>query len=182
MAVALSACGGSGGGDASKTDAAAPTPAAPATAGGAPSGVSKARYIKQADRICVAARARLIPIRSKVLAASKGTDPAAVFRQYARLTAQAADVYTHTLGQISDLDAPSADQAQIDRLNMLLGQTAAITRQSSAAAAAQDGPRVKELNLQVSAVADRYRAAAKAYGFRQCGQTAGAALNRRGNR
>jgi hypothetical protein len=86
------------------------------------------------------------------------------------------------LGQLQALDAPPADQAEIDRLETLLGQIAAIMRQNSEAAAAQDAQRLKELNVQASAVAARYKASAKAYGFRQCGQTAGAALNRRGNR
>ena len=113
--------------------------------------------------------------------ASKGSDPTLVFRQYAALTARAAAVYTDVLGQIQALDAPPADQAQIDRLEGLLGQIAGIMRQNSQAAAAQDAQRLRELNVQATTVANRYNAAAKAYGLRQCGQTAGA-LQRRGNR
>jgi hypothetical protein len=136
----------------------------------------------RADRICRAARAKLIPIRSGVVGASKGANPAVVFRRYADLTGRAADVYSNALGQIRSLDAPPADQAQIDRLNMLFAQTASLTREMSTAAAAQDAQRLRELNLQISGVANAYRAAAKAYGFRQCGQTAGSTLERRGNR
>src|SRR4051812_14671798 len=189
LAVGLPACGGSDDGDSAKapqkTDAATPSesaaPPAPSAGGGAPSGATKKRYIKQADRICRAARARLVPIRAKVGDASKGSDPTLVFRQYAALTARAAAVYTDVLGHIQGLDAPPADQAQIDRLEGLLGQIAGIMRQNSQAAAAQDAQRLRELNVQATAVANRYSAAAKAYGLRQCGQTAGA-LQRRGNR
>jgi hypothetical protein len=187
-AMALSACGGSDGDSSTKTGAApaptAPAPAAPAPAagGGAPSrGLSKPKYIARVDRICRGARAQLVPIRSKVVDASKGSDPAVVFRRYSALTGRAAAVYTGALGQIRALDAPPADQAQIDRFNMLLGQIAGIMRQNSAAAAAQDSQRLKALNVQANAVADEYSSAAKAYGFRDCGQTVGA-LNRRGNR
>ena len=182
VAVGLSACGGSDGGGADKTEAAQPAPTAPAVSGAAPSRTTKKRYIARADRVCLAARARLTPIRSKVTAASKNADPTLVYRQYAVLTARAADVYSGALAQIQALDSPPGDQAQIDRLNSLFGQTATITRQISSAASAQDGQQIKDLSAQLTALADRYRAAAKAYGLRQCGQTAGAALNRRGNR
>jgi hypothetical protein len=190
VAVGMSACGGSdgGGGDSAKapatTEAATPSEAAPpppSAGGGAPSPATKRRYIKQADRICRAAKARLVPIRAKVVDASKGSDPTLVYRQYAALTARAAAVYTDVLGQIQALDAPPADQAEIDKLEGLLGQIAGIMRQNSQAAAAQDAQRLRELNAQATAVAARYSAAAKDYGLRQCGQTAGA-LQRRGNR
>src|SRR4051812_1615299 len=189
LAVGVSACGGSdGGGDSAKapatTESATPSeaaPPAPSAGGGAPSRATKRRYIKQADRICRAGRARLVPIRAKVVDASRGGDPTLVFRQYAALTARAAAVYTDVLGQIQALDAPPADQAEIDRLEALLGQIATIQRQNSQAAAKQDAQRLRELNVQATAVASRYSAAAKAYGLRQCGQTAGA-LQRRGNR
>ena len=186
LAMGLSACGGSDGGSddggSDQTEAAAPAEPAPAAGGAAPSGATRRGYIKQADRICRAARAKLIPIRAKVVAASKASDPTLVYRQYAALTARAASVYRGVLGQIQALDAPPADEAQVSRLEALLGQIADLQRQNSEAAAAQDGARLKALNVQASAVAGRYRAAAKAYGLRQCGQTAGAALNRRGNR
>jgi hypothetical protein len=193
VAVAVPACGGGSGGKDEKgatgAPAAAPatTAAPPAVSGGAPPTsapprASKARYIKQADKVCRAARAQLVPIRSKIVDASKGSDPPVVFRRYAALTGRAASVYTGALGQLRGLDAPPADQAQIDRVNMLLGQIAGIMRANSAAAAAQDSQRLKALNVQAGAVADTYRSAAKAYGFRDCGQTVGASLNRRGNR
>ena len=105
-----------------------------------------------------------------------------VYRQYATLTGQAATVYSNIVGQLRGLDAPPADQAQIDRLNALLDQTAGIERQISAAAARQDGAQVKQLALQVNGVVDRFRSGARAYGFHACASTAGAGLNRRGNR
>jgi hypothetical protein len=182
LAVGLSACGGSDGGGSEKNDSAAPAEPAPAVGGAAPSGATRRSYIKQADRICRSARAKLIPIRAKVVAASRASDPTLVYRQYAALTARAAAVYRGVLGQIQALDAPPADEAQVNQLEALLGQIADIMRQNSEAAAARDGARLKALNVQASAVAGRYRAVAKAYGLRQCGQTAGAALNRRGNR
>jgi hypothetical protein len=190
VALALAACGGSDGGGADEggsADSAAPAPAAtaPSVGGAAPApagGPSRKRYIKQADRICRAARAKLVPIRSGIVGASKAADPDTVFRRYADLTGRAAAVYSSVLGQIRSLDVPAADQAQIERLNALLAQIASATREMSAAAAAQDAQRLRELNLQVTTVANGYRAAARAYGFRQCGQTAGSTLERRGNR
>jgi hypothetical protein len=189
LAVVLSSCGGSDdGGSSGKTDAAAPAPTTPAPpaavgggGGGGGSGPTKARYIAQADRICRAARAKLIPVQAKIVAASKGSDPAVVFRRYAALTGRAASVYSGALGQIQALDAPPADQAQVDRLEMLIAQIVDIMRQNSAAAAAQDTARLKSLNVEASGVASAYRSAAKAYGFRDCGRTVGA-LERRGNR
>jgi hypothetical protein len=193
----LAGCGGSDGGGDEKTDAAAkPAPTTPAVGGGgapepAPSatpppaaaggGPARKRYIARADRICRVARARLVPIRSQIQAASKVRDPDVVFKRYAALTGRAATVYSGALGQIRALSPPPADQAQIGRLNGLLGQIVDIMRQNSEAAAAQDAQRLQQLNQQVTAIATTYRAAAKTYGFRDCGQTAGA-LERRGNR
>jgi hypothetical protein len=177
LGVALSACGGSGG-SAEKTDAATPAPIVGATA----PGITKPRYIARADRVCLAARKQLLPLRAKTIAASKIADPAVVYRRYADLTGQAAGVYAGALGQIRGLGTPPGDQAEIDKLNALFAQTASLTRMLSQAAADKDAARIGQLSAQVSTVADRYRSAAKAYGFRQCGQTSGQTLQRRGNR
>jgi hypothetical protein len=179
LGVCLAACGGSGD-SAKKTDAAEPAP----IVGAAAPGISKPRYIARADRICLAARKQLVPLRAKTIAASKLADPAVVYRRYADLTGQAAGVYTGALGQIRGLGAPPGDQAEIDKLNMLFGQTASLTRGLSQAAADHDAAGIRQLSAQISTVADRYRSAAKAYGFRQCGTTttAGQTLQRRGNR
>ena len=184
--MALSACGGSGGGS-KKTEAA--TPAPPAAAPAAPPvaatpSISKPRYIARVDRVCLAARKQLLPLRAKTIAASKISDPTVVYRRYADLTGQAAGVYSSALGQIRGLGAPPGDQSEIDKLNMLFAQTASLTRGLSQAAANHDAAGIRQLSAQVSTVADRYRSAAKAYGFRQCGATttAGQTLQRRGNR
>jgi hypothetical protein len=184
-AVALSACGGSDD-KASKTEASdggggAPVQAAPAPTAAAPK-ITKSRYIARVDRICVAARARLLPLRARTIAAAKLGDPAVVYKRYADLTGQAASVYTGAVGQIRGLGAPPGDQAEIDKLNALFAQTGSITRGLSAAAAAQDAQRIRDLSAQVTTVAEKYRVAAKAYGFRQCGKPAVQSLNRRGNR
>lgn len=144
MAVVLSSCGGSDG-ESSKTEASQDA-AAPAPVTSAAPRITKSRYIARADRVCVAARARLLPLRAKTIAASTG------------------------------------DQAEIDKLNMLFAQTGTLTAGLSAAAAAQDAQKLRELSAQVTTVAGKYRSAAKAYGFHQCGTTAVQALNRRGNR
>ncbi len=192
LGVALSACGGSGGGSKS-TQAASPAPTVvaptraakppPVAASPAPP-ISKPRYIARVDRVCLAARKQLLPLRAKTIAASKISDPTVVYRRYADLTGQAAGVYGSALGQIRGLGAPPGDQSQIDKLNMLFAQTASLTHALSQAAAQQNPVRIRQLSAQVSTVADRYRSAAKAYGFRQCGATttAGQTLQRRGNR
>jgi hypothetical protein len=185
--LALSGCGGSdGGGSSSKTDSAAPTQPAPAVSGGAPSTpaapAAKKRFIKQADHICVAARKQLVPLRAKAVKAALSKDPAVVYRQSAAISARAASIYGNTVGQLRGLDAPPADQAEIDRLNGLLAQTAGIERQISAAASSQNGSRVKQLSLEVGSVVATFRSGAKAYGFNDCASAAGQALNRRGNR
>jgi hypothetical protein len=181
---ALSGCGGSdGGGSSGKTDSAAPTQPAPAVSGAAPSTpAAKKRFIKQADHICVVARKQLVPLRTKAVKVALSKDPAVVYRQSAAISAQAASIYGNTVGQLRGLDAPPADQAEIDRLNGLLAQTAGIERQISAAATAQDGSRVKQLSLEVGSVVATFRSGAKAYGFHDCASAAGQALNRRGNR
>jgi hypothetical protein len=187
-AVALSACGGSGGGS-KKPEAATPAPtaaapAAPPVSGRAAPTISKPRYIARVDRVCLAARKQLLPLRAKTLAASKLSDPTVVYRRYADLTGQAAGVYSSALGQIRGLGAPPGDRSEIDKLNMLFGQTASLTRGLSQAAANHDAAGIGQLSAQISTVADRYRSAAKAYGLRQCGTTttAGQTLQRRGNR
>ena len=182
-AFGLTACGGddsdskSGGGSATKaiTSSTAPVTAAPAPAPG------KAGYIKRADRVCLAARKKLVPIRAKLLPASQGTNPDVVFRQYAKLTGQAATVYGRTADELEALEPPPADEALIDRLNQLVEQIAGIERQISAASAEHDGSKVKSLNLAVTRVFDEYRTRAQAYGFKVCG-TGTAAAQRRGNR
>jgi len=187
-ALLVAGCGGgsdSGSGSsqtATRATSAPPTTAAPTGGAPAPAPAAKKRFIKQADRVCHAARAKLVPLRTKALKAGLSNDPAVVFKQYAALTSQAATVYGQTVGQIRALDVPPADQSEIDRLTALLAQTAGIERQISSAAAAQDGPRIKELALEVNGVVDRFHAGAKAYGFHDCARAAGQALQRRGNR
>jgi hypothetical protein len=176
LGALLAACGGSGGDSKQSTGAATPAPKAAVPT------ISKPRYIARVDRVCLTARKQLLPIRAKTVAASKVSDPATVYRRYADLSVQAAGVYSTALGQIRGLGAPPGDQAEIDKLNMLFGQTASLTREFGVAAAAHDPARLRQLSAQAATVAARYRSAAKAYGFRQCGQTAGQTLQRRGNR
>jgi hypothetical protein len=97
-----------------------------------------------------------------------------VFKRYAQLTGQAANVYSDTVSQLRGLDAPPADQAQIDRLNQLVAQIASIESQISSAAAAHDSARIKALNVAVTRTTDTYRSGARAYGFRDCGAAAAA--------
>ena len=174
---ALAACGGSGSksekaATAPSTGGAAAAPPAPTATAPRPDSPAKAAYIRRADAVCRAARSRLVPLRTKIVAASKGSDPGVVFTRYARLTGQAANVYSDTASQLRGLDAPAADQAQIDRINQLVVQIAAIESQISAAAAAHNSARIKSLNLSVTRVTDTYRSAARAYGFRDCGAAA----------
>lgn len=179
LAGLAAACGG-GGSDGDKATTHAATQASPTV--GSPPSAAKKKFIKQADRVCAAGRKRLTPIAARAEKAAQSGDPAVVYRRYAVLTARAATIYGSIGGQLRDLGPPPADQAEIDRLASLLDQTAGIERQISAAAAQQDGPRLKQLALEVNGVVDRFRAGAKAYGFHECASTAGAAVNRRGNR
>lgn len=185
-AVGLSACGGSGGdGSTKKTDAATPatTPAAtaPAAGGGAPSSAARKGVIREGDRICRAARSRLVPLNNRANKAALSKDPALVYRRYTTISAQAAAVYAQTGTQLGALQAAPADQSEIDRLSALLGQTASIERQISAAAAAQNAARVQELVLQVNGVIAQFRSGAKAYGFHSC-SSGGQTFKGRGNR
>lgn len=188
VASLVAGCGG-GSSSSSKSETravAAPTAASPAppTGGGGsgPPSAARKRFIRKADRVCAAGRRQLTPIRTRALKASLSNDPAVVYRRYATLTGQAATIYGAIVGQLRGLDPPPADQAEIDRLTALLDQTAGIERQISAAAARQDGARVRQLALEVNGVVGQFRAGAKAYGFHACASTAGAAVNRRGNR
>jgi len=185
MAVALSACGGSDD-KASKTEASdggggAPVQAAPAPTAAAPR-ITKSRYIARVDRICSAAQARLTSLQKKIIFASKISDPAEAYERYADFTGQAATLYSGVLGQVRGLGAPPGDQAEIEKLNMLLARSGSITRELSAAAASHDSARLKDVGAQGDIIQRRYRSAAKAYGLRQCGATAGQVLQRRGNR
>lgn len=181
----VAGCGGSHDKGSTRA-AAAPTPAGAAPADRAPATspapAAKKRFIKQADKLCRAGRAKLLPLRTGLAKVSQSQDPDVVFKRYAALTSQAAGVYGQILGQIRGLRAPPADQAEVDRLLGLLGQTASIERQISSAAAAQDASRIKQLNVQARTTADRFRAGAKAYGFHDCARPPGQALERRGNR
>jgi hypothetical protein len=179
--VALTACGGSDSKSGkvatapSTGGAAAPSPAAPAPSLKPRSRPpTKAGYIRRADEVCRTARSRLVPIRGKIVAAAQGSDPGVVFKRYAQLTGQAANVYSDTVSRLRGLDAPAADQAQIDRLNQLVAQIASIESQISSAAAAHDSARIKALNVAVTRTTDTYRSAARAYGFRDCGAAAAA--------
>jgi hypothetical protein len=192
--VALAGCGGSD----SKSGRAASAPSTtaattqatppPVASAPAPQGKSKSkpltkpRYIARADKICTVARARLIPLRAQTIAAAKGADPNLVFKRYATLTGQAADVYSGALGQLEALGAPAADQSQIDTMNQLVGQIASIERQISRAAATHDTAGIKTLNVAVIRATESYRSLAHAYGLNVCGKAAAAQLNRRGNR
>jgi hypothetical protein len=176
----LVACGGGGGGsDSKESTKAIVSGGAPSVASPAPSR-GKAGYIKRADRVCRAARAKLLPIRAKILPASQAADPDVVFARYARLTGQAATVNGQTATQLGALQPPADDQAQIDRLNQLVQQIAGIERQISDASSHHDSGRVKALNLSVTRVFGVYQTGAQAYGFKVCG--AASALQRRGNR
>jgi hypothetical protein len=172
--VALAACGGSDSNSgkaatAPDTGGAAAAPAPSPSARPRSGSPAKAAYIRRADQVCTAARSRLVPLRGKILAASRGSDPNVVFQRYARLTGQAANVYSDIFGQLRSLSAPAGDQAQIDRMNGLVALIADIERQISSAAVAHDSARIKALNLSVTRVTDTYRSAARAYGLRECG-------------
>jgi hypothetical protein len=180
-AFGLAACGGDGSED-SKGGAASTkaTPApAPSVASPAP-GPKKAAFIRKADKVCRAARAKLTPIRAKILPASQGTDPDVVFQRYAKLTGQAATVYSQTATQLGALTPPARDAAEIDRLNGLVEQIAGIEHQISEASAQHDSTQVKQLNASVTRVFGAYQAGAQKYGFKVCGTAS--ALQRRGNR
>lgn len=192
-ALAISGCGGSGSSGAKKSaaptvatsPAASPPPvqAAPQPpARSAPPRVSKAGYIRKANRICSVASGRLAPVRAKTVGAAKVSDPKIVFKRYATLTGHAASVFGATLGDLRGLNPPPADQAQIDRLNMLLAQLVGINHELSAAAGSQNTGRVSTLSLAANTAATRYGSAARAYGLRSCGAVAQLAVFRRGNR
>jgi hypothetical protein len=158
---------------ASPAPAPAPAPAPPLT---------HARYVKRADGICVAARKQVVPSRAKPVAAPASGDSGAIYKRYATAARQTASIDGSILGQVSTLTPPSADQAEVDRLNALLAQLGRTARQVSAAAVAQDAARVARLSATLSTIAGRYQSAATAYGLHVCGQTASATLYRRGNR
>jgi hypothetical protein len=189
--IALAGCGGGGSGAKSgstkRSETAAPAPAvgggAPAPTASARPGPTKAAYIKRADKVCAAARARLIPLRAATVTAAKGADPNGVFKRYAQLTGRAAAVYGDASRQLRALRPPAAGQAQIALLNQLVAQIAQIESQISVAAAAQDAARIKALNSSVTRTTDAYNSGARSYGFKVCGTAAAQQpLNRRGNR
>lgn len=180
-ALSLAACGGGGDSDSSggaqstkATTAPAPTAAAPAP------GPKKAAFIRKADKVCSAARAKLIPIRAKLVPASKAADPNVAFTRFAKLTGQAATVYSHTASQLGALNPPAGDAAEVERLNGLVQQIAGIERQISEASARHDSRELQTLNASVTRVTSAYQAGAQRYGFKVCGTAS--ALQRRGNR
>ena len=182
-AVGLAACGGGGDGSSGSEGGAAATKASPAPTPSAASpapGPKKKAFIRKADKVCKAAREKLTPIRAKILPASQAADPDVVFARYAKLTGQAATVYSQTATQLGALTPPAGDAAEIDRLNGLVEQIAGIERQISEASARHDSGQVKTLNASVTRVFGTYQEGAQAYGFKVCGTSS--ALQRRGNR
>lgn len=184
-ALGLSACGGGSsdskqGGAVSTKVTPAPTPSVASPAPAPAPGPKKAAFIRKADEVCRAARAKLIPIRAKILPASKAADPDLVFMRYAKLTGQAATVYSQTATQLGALTPPAGDTAEVDRLNGLVQQIAGIERQISEASARHDSTELQTLNASVTRVFGAYQAGAQRYGFKVCGTAS--ALQRRGNR
>ena len=186
LSLALAGCGSSGSSkktspNASTAPAATPTLASPAPAAPAPAARApkKSAYRVAANRICRAARGRLVPIRAKSVAAG---NPTVALKRVGTLSGQTAAVYDQTVSGLRGLGAPAGDQGKTDQLNTLLAQLAAIDHQISNAAAAQDRARVTRLSSAAGTTADRYASAARAYGLSACGAAAQLAVARRGNR
>ena len=181
-ALTLASCGGgdesssskerSGGEEDSAAQPTTPAPSATPPSSGGGGSSARARYIARVDAICRAANQRLAPIRAKIATVDNGRrGKGEVFAQFRDLTGQAASISGGVLGQIEDVPPPAPDRAEIERIEALIERQVRLLNSLAAAAGRRDVNAIKRLNGRITAVNATYRSAARAYGFKHCGQS-----------
>jgi hypothetical protein len=150
-ALGLPGCGGSDGGSSEPT---------------------RAEFIAKTDAQCKVSNARTKALNEQVRRVADGT------RDDARLLRELAPLLQRGYGQVRDnaaafqaVNPPPADAAAVERIRKLYDEQAEIVRKLARAARRGELDAFRALSEEQRDVVVRARAAARAYGFKECGST-----------
>ncbi|HEY1540501.1 MAG TPA: hypothetical protein VGF63_13945 [Solirubrobacteraceae bacterium] len=152
LALALTACGGSG----SKSD----------------KPLTHAQYIAKADGVCTASNARTRTLNEQLARAAAGTTSnAQLLRRLAPILRRGYAPIAANARTFDGVAPPVADAVAIERIRETYDQQAELVRRLAIAAEGNDADRFKSLSLTQKDVVARARRLARAFGFKQCAST-----------
>ncbi len=130
---------------------------------------SKADYIELADTICRNHQSRREDLESQAGELGALTSKAKA-RQVATLLRKESDNRRAEVGEVRNLQSPTADAGTVDSVLALVGAEAAVIDRWADAYDDLDAAKVRRLQIRLGLAAGKAADRARAYGFEVCGQ------------
>lgn len=157
LCAVAAGCGGDDGGDGSGGDASA-----------------RAAYIEQGDAICRKANAEIAATNARINQIERSaTSAGQALKDAAPLLQQTADDQRASVAEFRALNAPDADQAQVEKIVAGITEQVALVGKLADAAQAGDAAQVQALGAELAGTRDRVRSLFQGFGFAECGRAGG---------
>jgi hypothetical protein len=166
-ALLLAACGGD---DDSPEKAESPPARTEAQTETQAGGVTRAEYIKRADRFCAVGNKRAKRLNGQAKAAvQRAKTPDEQFDAYIPLLRKGLAFQREQNAAFKRIEGPAADRQIIARFHAAFDRQTALLGQMLEAAEARNGPRFRAIAQEQRRVSLTARPLARDYGFEECG-------------